>query len=406
MPVGEAEELSVKEMTSGLRTVVRLVLCRVEYSVILFMLSFQLYQPLIDQYYYKTYGLQLIQQDNDLNSSANQAFCLTDELLTNYTGSNESYKQIQSQSNHLAAYGQLVQNIVGVLVTTFFIGPLTDRFGRKLGIAIPAVGSILQGIASICIISYNLNPYYFLITTFVAGLSGSFPSFLSSSFAYTTEDSSFKYRTFRIAAIEASIAFGGASGQLFGGFLLEIVHCNYIPPMILFLVSNVILLLYLLFILPEPSTKKNRMGEMTSKCQQIIAYLKGFRVYCGGLSIKGTWNIYVATVGANIAALTITGTVTVSVFFLKTPPFDLKPFSIGIYQAVRSFSQGLSNIILVGLFTMLFRYPDPFILLTGFLFSGFGNLFLGLSNQNWQIYICENQSNTSLGIRYFFMSFD
>ena len=368
--------------------ILKLFIYRIEYSVLFFMLSYLLYTPLIEQYYYKSYGLRLL-QGASFNRSAGEAFCLTEELLTNLSGSNETSKQVQSDANHLVAYGQLVKNILAIITTTLVIGPLTDRFGRKIGIVLPAVGSLLQGVLTIFIIKYDLNPYYFIITNFLNGLSGGFTSLLSSSFAYIADVSTMKYRSLRIGAIEGSIALGGGIGQLVGGLILESVHCNFIPPVLLYLTSNFVVLLYVLFILPESTSAEERRQDNTSIKQQFITYIKGFKMYCGEFSFNKNWNIYVATIAANVASFTIVGTVILSVFFLKTPPFDLSPFKIGIYQSVQSASQGLTNLIIPGVFTVLLSNPDPWLILTAFVCAGVGNLLLGFSNQSWQIYIRE-----------------
>ena len=378
------------QMTNGdklWRWRLKLLICRVEYPLFFFFLSNQLYTPFTEQYYYKSYGLQLIENTSTFNRDPGEAFCLTEELLTNYSGDNDTFKQVQSSANHLVAYGSLVKNIVSIVLSTLVYGPLTNRYGRKIGIVAPGIGALCQGIMAFFIIKFNLNPYYFLLAYLATGLGGDFTSILSSAFAYTADVSTMKYRSFRIGAIEASIALGGAVGVLSGGYLLESVHCNFIPPLILYLVSNAAVILFVLFVLPESTTaKERRKGAKTMK-EEFIKYLKGFRMYCGELSFKKTWNVYVATIAANIASFAVVGSIILAVFFLKTSPFDLSPFKIGIYQSVRSLSQGLANIIVPGVFTLLLRNPDPWLILVAFLFSGVGYLLVGFSTQPWQIYL-------------------
>jgi len=217
------------------------------------------------------------------------------------------------------------------------------------------------------------------------GLSGDFTSILSSSFAYTSDVSTKKYRSLRFGLIEAAISFGGALGLLSSGYLLG----NYVPPVILYLASNVAVVLFVLFVLPESTTAEERKRGLNTMKEEFVKYLKGFRMYCGELSGRRTWNVYIATIAANVTAFTSVGCIIISVFFLKTHPFDLSPLEIGIILSVRSLSQGLANIIIPGLLTMLLKHPDPWLIITAFFFSGVGYLLIGFSYQPWHVYLSK-----------------
>ena len=66
----------------------------------------------------------------------NGSFCVSSGLINNNTGSNDSYKVVESQSNHLAAFAQVATVVPSVLVT-IVLGPLLDKYGRKIGLLLP-----------------------------------------------------------------------------------------------------------------------------------------------------------------------------------------------------------------------------------------------------------------------------
>jgi len=137
------------------KSILKLLIYRVEFPVFFFCMGYQLYTPVIQQYYYKSYGLKLIENMSTFDRAPREAFCLTEKLLTNYSGDNETFKQVQSSANHLVAYGQLVRYIAAIFVSTVMFGPITNRFGRKIGIVAPGIGGLMQGIMTVIIITYN-----------------------------------------------------------------------------------------------------------------------------------------------------------------------------------------------------------------------------------------------------------
>ena len=73
-------------------------------------------------------------------------------------------------------------------------------------------------------------------------------------------------------------------------------------------------------------------------------------------------------------------------YFLKALPFDFSAFQIGLFEAIRSASQGLSNIFVVAFFISL-KIHDVWIMLVAVLFHVLGCTLLAFSVKTWQIYV-------------------
>ena len=352
----------------------------VEPAVVFFNFAMDIYTPLYQQYYYQNYGAKLLQNTSFI--FPNSSFCLTTDMIINYTGNNETYKLDQSYSNNLVAYGQIA-NKVPSIIAALLLGPLTDRFGRKIGVCLPAVGCALQGILAIFIIKYDLNPYYFILAKFISGSFGHYIGILASSYSYVADISSPRWRSLRIGIIDATSSFASSAGTYFGGYWLNNNHCNFIPPLFLYVACNLFVVAYVVLLVPESFTRSERKKLVSKK--GIRMYIQGFRLYCGGLPPLSTWKVYVATIMLIVTVMSIMGNVLVYVYFLRTPPFDLNPQQIGIYPTIKNISEGVANIVIIGLLAAL-KVNDIWTMLIAVLVNGGCNVLIGFSNRAWQIY--------------------
>lgn len=361
----------------------------VEPIVFLFMLGRFFYVPLYEQYYYQYYGSVLLR--NTSFQFSDGFFCISSGLINNYTGNNNSYKYDEAYSNNLVIYGQLASKIPAVVVT-IILGPLTDRYGRRLGILLPSSGMVIKGVFSTLIVYYNLNPFYFIAVNFIAGVTGDFTSLIAACFAYIADVSSLRWRSYRLAAIEGILAFGKVAGQLAGGYWLHKINCNYIPLMIFYTGTIVAMVLYTFFLLPESLTKDERLKLISkNKGGTIGKYAQGVKIFLGGLPLLSTWILYVATIALNFAVISIEGALIISVYFLKASPFDFSSLQIGFYLASKSFTQGICSLFVVGILVAL-HVGDAWILLFGFIFNGVGNLLTSFATKQWELYASKNES--------------
>ena len=97
------------------------------------------YMALSEQYYYHVYGSDILK--NTSFSFPQGPFCISSDLINEYTGSNNSYKVAESHSNHLVTYTSVAYSVPAI-VFTVIIGPIMDRMGRKIGIIFPIVGMV------------------------------------------------------------------------------------------------------------------------------------------------------------------------------------------------------------------------------------------------------------------------
>ena len=354
----------------------------VEVAVVVYMLGRHLYSPLYEQYYYRTYGSKILRNTSFV--FPNGSFCVSSDLIDNYTDNNNSYKLDESFSNHLVAYGQAAKTIPSIVVT-MILGPVMNRFGRRIGIILPAVGTTLQGIFTAFIVKYSLDPYYFILANFIGGMLGGHTCILAASFAYIADISTLRWRSLRIGFIESAMSLGSGAGTFLVGYWLHKINCDYIPPLMFYIGCNLFIILYMLLFVPESLTRSEREEMCSKNPKGPRTYIEGFKLYLGVLSPSHTWMIYVSTTVIIVMVINVYGGSLIDVYFLKALQFDFNSFQIGVFQAVRSGSQTLANLLFMAVLVAL-TISDTWILLIATLFHIACNILIGFSNSAWQLY--------------------
>ena len=256
----------------------RMKLLKVELAFVMFVMNKLLYNALCQQYYYLIDGSDILRNTSFV--LPNGSFCLSSEMIDNYTNNSNSYKRDESFSYHLVAYGEIANAIPSVLVS-LVLGPLMDRYGRKIGLILPMIGNILQGTFSIFIIRYTLDPYYFILARFIGGLFGDYPCILAASFSYIADISSRHWRSLRVAVLEAAAAYGGGIGTILTGYWLRKTHCDFIPLLWFFIGSKC----YPWSVRPSAGSGIPQLqGEGTVKRQK-----QRTEGVCGGLLVVFSW---------------------------------------------------------------------------------------------------------------------
>ena len=359
-------------------------LVTVEPFIFLFMFSMFMRIQLYEQYYYVSYGTVILQ--NTSFPFPNDSFCLNSSEVDYYAG-NGSYKTVETWSDNLVVYANIASHIPSIIVT-ILLGPISDKFGRKPVLFLAALGTMLEGVATTFIMYFKLSPYFMIGSYFLGGMFGSFTAVLAASFSYISDVSSDKWRGFRIGLAEAIISVGGACGQFSLGFWLQWNNCDFIQPMLLFTATNVAGIFYILICIPESLSKRERMENVENTPKGFKSLVHGIKIYLGSIPEYSAWKLWAATLVAGIMLFNVAGTSYASVYFLKSPPFDTDTLTIGIYESVRSISRGLSNTLLMGLFSAL-RMPEAAIAIIAVLFSGGCNLLTGFSKKLWQLFASE-----------------
>lgn len=362
-------------------------LLTVEPAIVLYLLSRTFLLSLSQQYFFSVTASKYLKDSSF--PLPNGSFCLDSSTLNNY--SEDIYRRVMSESNHLVAVTQVVGSLTAVVLTILSV-PLLERYGYKLGIIFTALGSVLKGVMLYLAAYYHLNPYWFSAAYFVGGLSGDVFLLLSASLTYITHVSSTKWLTMRLAIGEAAACVGEGTGQLLLGFWLQTSSCSYLPLFFFYTACNVFIVIYIAVWVPVALTA----SEMKKNAQE--HHSKGISKLWHGLrliftsSFSKAWRMLASLAYMFVSEFVVTGGFMISLYFLKALPLDFDAFRIGIVQSMLSYGRALSNMLLVAVLVLV-KVPDAGIILLASLVSISCSILLGLSKKHWHVYT-GNFSNT------------
>ena len=372
----------------------------VEPAIFLIMLARHLYIQLYEQYYYVQYGSQLLQ--NTSFPFPNGSFCLNSSQVDNYAG-NGSFKTVETLSDNLVVYGQIANRIPSIIVT-ILLGPLSDRYGRKPVLLLATVGLTLEGFIAMLIVHFQWNPYYFIIANFIGGISGDYSGILSGGYAYIADVSSEKWRGLRIGIIEGVFAIGAAAGPLLIGYWLQQNNCDFIIPMWLYIACNVTAGVYIMFCIPESLTKTERKDLTSRNPRGFKTMLHGLGIFAGHAPQYShiLWKFWTINFVASLLVFNAAGSELITVYFLKSPPFDVDARMVGVYQSAVSASRAFSNTVLMAIFSAV-KIPEAAIALIAVAVHSGCNMLIGFSKKIYQVYTglkCANNCYNFIYMKY------
>ena len=247
--------------------------------------------------------------------------------------------KIQGSANRLNLYANLVSNFVAVFAT-FFLGPLSDRYGRRFIFFVSFCGLLVAQTVNILVFYYHFSPYITIIGMFLCGLSGNYGLFLVAAFALAADvTQSANSRMIRFSTLEATIAIGRSVGMTVSGVLLK--HFGYVSTSVLILaiVAMAIMITWLCIPNTVPQTQP------------------GFFSFCSGtrrfwLCIKKLTNgrcsiLLVSLLSSQIHLFCLIGCSSISTLFLLHRPFCWTKSNITLFSGVRILGQWIVVLVVI-----------------------------------------------------------
>lgn len=337
------------------------------------------------QYYFQRYARDRLRS---ANHTMEHHFCITNDYLNSTIGQ-EAVDVAEEHATHLTFLSTLSSLLISV-VSTVFIGPLTDRFGRKFAIVSANFGSMLSSACTILIVYKDLNLYYFLVANIVSSFFGGFGVLLMGTFSYIADISSHQIRSLRIGILDVMVYISSAISTLLVGVWLSEVNCSFTsltwPPLICYLIN----LLYTLLVIPESLSKAQREAKRAEARKTGVSKLKvlwkGILLYFRPKLV--TFKLWICLLVLLIVVVNITGAIIINTYFYIRKPLGWNPEQIGVYGGYIGVTHSLYLLLLMPL-AFVIGIPDVVLAIIGVLASCLANLLIAGVRETWQMYAGE-----------------
>ncbi|XP_028406020.1 proton-coupled folate transporter-like [Dendronephthya gigantea] len=247
-------------------------------------------------------------------------------------------KDIQSETSFILL-ATIITSTIPTLIMTLMLGSWSDNVGRRTVIAIAIFGSILESSLILIIICLKLPIYFLMLSSFVGGICGYFPTIILSVFSYIADITHTSQRAFRLGVLEAVAFISGMISHLSSGWW--IAKTGYVSPYWLITSLHFCAFLYTIFILPESrQVDVKRFGAGLCQFQHIQSIIQLFQEPRNGQR----WKLVYLMTATACMMLSSTGFGCVFVLYALDFPLCFNSLLIGYYLATSFFIQAVGTV--------------------------------------------------------------
>ncbi|XP_028409598.1 proton-coupled folate transporter-like [Dendronephthya gigantea] len=313
----------------------------------------------------------------------NESFC-EHNFTSRSCGESLSDEEIavQKSSSQWIFYNTLAYELPSI-VTSLLLGSWSDKFGRKFAILLPLVGLGLEAISGLVNAHFfSASPVYLLFGNILSGMFGGFSTILMALFSYIADITKDKReRTLRIGLLESMTFFGGATGELISGVLIE--KLGFIAPYIVILSLVVITTIYVVLVL-----KESYFPNQQSRFFSTESFLGSLKVWVKNRPGKRRLQlILLLLIGFFAPFIVLTGTNDVIILFLLRRPFCFSSPMIGYFLAVSLGVRCFGVLFGMPILIRMFKLSDTTIVCAGIITNIASTVFIAFTTKTWQAFL-------------------
>lgn len=239
---------------------------------------------------------------------------------------------------------------VPAVISNMILGSYTDAFGRKFLLGIGIMGTMVRLGTAALVIFLDANIVYLVIACFVEGCTGQYATTLQAALAYIADITKpGRQRILGIIFVEFVIGVGLALASFASGFLVE--WKGYMFTFASMAGVLVLVLLTMLFVLPETLTKEHRHRDTT--CIGLLKVSLSF--FTDNDTENRRWKYQLVFLIHALCNLSFLPRIPTETLYQLASPFCWSLTKVGIYSTIRT---GAIMLVGLGSVNILERFMD------------------------------------------------
>ncbi|XP_066138566.1 probable peptidoglycan muropeptide transporter SLC46 isoform X2 [Euwallacea fornicatus] len=303
-------------------------------------------------------------------------------------------KLVQPKADIISMVKSLVDGLSSAILC-LFVGPWSDRFGRKPVIVINLIGIVLMNVVMVLFsIFETVSPWYMIVCSVPIILTGGGASLLTVMFAYLTDVTSGQNRGFRMGVFETVMAVAVLLGSASSSYVYSAI--NYITVYAIAGFSSLLALVHALCFIPE--SLPNR--EHTGRFKAFFNVRNPAGMFRTSFQSRAHFNraiILLLVLTLALYFIAIIGCSSVNFLFLRAKfQWTLQKYTW--FNSGTSVLWITSTMVVVYVFHHKLHVAESKLILSGFVSLAIGAVVEGLARVDWLIYAAAIISYPSGGI--------
>ena len=255
-------------------------------------------------------------------------------------------KSISEEAAFISAAIALFRYLPPVF-TSYLICSYIGSFGRRYGMAIPAIGSMIN-VAGYLVVEYTQAPLKWLyLGSFIDGVTGGTMTFLGTGYVYLCFTIEPRSMAFRFQLLQSVFLLGTTVTSPITGNIVS--SAGFIPAFWMVTACYGMIAIYSTLCLLEPGPVDRIQDTTLSKLWQNLC--EGFRVFFRKRPQRADQvSLILIFLVVLFYSVTCTGLLDIETLYATAPPFCLSPVDIGYLLAMMSFTE----VFLTPLFVKIF----------------------------------------------------
>ncbi|XP_066249962.1 probable peptidoglycan muropeptide transporter SLC46 [Euwallacea similis] len=303
-------------------------------------------------------------------------------------------KLVQPKADIVSMVKSLVDGFSNAILC-LFVGPWSDRFGRRPVIVINVIGIVLMNVVMVLFsIFETISPWYMMLCSVPVILTGGGGSLLTVMFAYLTDVTSGQNRGFRMGMFEAVMAMAVLLGSASSSYIYNAT--NYVIIYAIASLSSLLALAHALYFIPE--SLPNR--ENTSRFKAFFNVRNPISMFRTSFQSRPHFNraiILLLVLTLALYFIAIIGRNSVNFLFLRAKfQWTLQKYTW--FSSGASILWITSTMMVVYVLHHKLHVTESKLVLSGFVSLAIGAVIEGLARVDWLIYAATIISYPSGGI--------